>query len=159
MATEIERKFLVKNDAWHKAVTKTSFYRQGYLANSEGASVRVRAANGKGYLNIKSMTLGIQRQEFEYVIPLAEAEEMLDGLCVGPLIEKVRYLVEHQGHTWEVDVFEGANAGLVVAEIELQSDDEAFDLPDWVGKEVSDDHRYYNVCLVQHPYKEWKESL
>ena len=159
MAIEIERKFLVENNDWRKAVITEAFYRQGYLANSEGASVRVRVANGKGYLNIKSMTLGIQRQEFEYVIPLAEAEEMLDGLCVGPLIEKVRYLVEHRGHTWEVDVFAGDNEGLIVAEIELKSEDEAFELPDWAGKEVSDDRRYYNVCLVQHPYKEWKESL
>jgi len=157
MATEIERKFLVIDDSWRGEVTKSSFYRQGYLANSDGASVRVRVADGKGYLNIKSMTLGVSRYEFEYVIPLADAEEMLDELCVGPKIEKTRYFVDHGGHTWEVDVFQGDNEGLVVAEVELGSVDEAFELPPWAGKEVSEDERYYNVCLVKHPYKGWKE--
>jgi adenylate cyclase len=157
MATEIERKFLVIHDSWRQAVAKSSFYRQGYLANSDGASVRVRVADGKGYLNIKSMTLGVSRHEFEYVIPLSDAEEMLDDLCIGAKIEKIRYFVDHGEHTWEVDVFEGDNEGLVVAEVELDSVDEVFERPPWAGKEVSDDKRYYNVCLVKHPFKEWKE--
>lgn len=157
MATEIERKFLVKDESWRTAVKRAAFYRQGYLANSDTASVRVRVADGRGHLNIKSMTLGVSRHEFEYVIPLSDAEEMLDELCVGPKIEKTRYFVEHGRHTWEVDVFEGDNEGLVVAEVELNAEDEAFEQPSWVGKEVSDDKRYYNVCLVQHPYREWQD--
>lgn len=158
MATEIERKFLVKNDAWRGAVKKASFYRQGYLANSDGASVRVRVADGAGYLNIKSMTLGVSRHEFEYPIALSDAEQMLDELCLGPKIEKTRYFVDHGHHLWEVDVFEGDNEGLVVAEVELNAEDEDFERPSWVGQEVSDDKRYYNVCLVQHPYREWKDT-
>lgn len=158
MATEIERKFLVLNDSWRAGVAGQAHYRQGYLANSAGASVRVRVAGGKGYLNIKSMTLGVRRHEFEYLIPVAEAEEMLNHLCVGPLIEKVRYRVPYGDHLWEIDVFEGDNAGLLVAEIELQAEDECFELPPWAGEEVSHDSRYYNVCLAQHPYKEWKDN-
>lgn len=158
MATEIERKFLLKNDDWRTSVTKESFYRQGYLANSEGASVRVRIAEGQANLNIKSMTLGISRHEFEYSIPLEDGEQMLNELCVGPKIEKTRYLVEHEGHTWEIDVFVGDNEGLVVAEIELASEGEKFALPSWIGEEVSHEKRYYNLCLVGHPYKDWKDA-
>ena len=158
MATEIERKFLVTDDSWREVVAKSSFYRQGYLANSEGASVRVRLADDQGYLNIKSMTLGVSRHEFEYVIPASDAEEMLNDLCVGPKIEKTRYFVDHGDHTWEVDVFEGENEGLVVAEIELGSEDEAFEKPPWTDEEVSHEERYYNVCLVKHPYKDWKDK-
>ncbi len=157
MATEIERKFLVVDDSWRASVRKQVYFRQGYLAGSETASVRVRVADSRGDLNIKSMTLGVTRREFEYEIPLAEAQEMLDNLCVGPLIEKTRYFVDYGGHTWEVDVFEGDNAGLVVAELELESEDEPYERPPWLGEEVSHDERYYNVCLVKHPYKEWKD--
>ena len=160
MAVEIERKFLVTNDSWRAAVKKCSDYRQGYLANMAGnASVRVRITDEEANLNIKSMTLGVTRQEYEYEIPRQDAREMLDKLCIGPVIEKRRYLVDCGNHTWEIDVFEGDNTGLIVAEIELGAEDEAFELPAWAGKEVSDDKRYYNVCLAQHPYKEWKDSL
>ena len=156
MAIEIERKFLVIGEAWRGEVRNNCYYKQGYMANAEGgASVRVRIAGEDANINIKSMTLGVSRQEYEYPIPLADAEQMLNTLCPGPVIEKTRYFVDFNGHTWEVDVFEGDNAGLVVAEIELSAEDEAFDLPSWVGDEVSDDPRYYNVCLVQHPYKDW----
>ena len=158
MATEIEHKFLVSSEAWRNTAAPGSHYRQGYLANSEGASVRVRVADGKGYLNIKSMTLGVKRHEFEYTIPVDDAEEMLAQLCVGALIEKTRYRVEHAGHVWEVDVFEGDNEGLVVAEIELDREGEAFEIPPWAGREVSHDTRYYNVCLAQQPYREWRET-
>ncbi len=158
MATEIERKFLVTGDGWRAGVKRTSRYRQGYLANSDTASVRVRVADGRGWLNIKSMTLGVSREEFEYEIPVEEAQRMLDHLCARPLIEKVRHFVEYGGHTWEIDLFEGENAGLVVAEIELSSEDEPFERPPWLGKEVSDDERYYNVCLVRHPYRLWKDE-
>ncbi|MEJ2379872.1 MAG: CYTH domain-containing protein [Gammaproteobacteria bacterium] len=155
MGREIEKKFLVCGDAWRADAGTGIRYRQGYLTEAGSASVRVRVGGERAHLNIKSATLGIERQEYEYEIPLADAQEMLDRLCRRPLIEKTRYKVRYQGHVWEVDVFEGDNAGLVVAEIELQTADQGFALPPWAGEEVSDDPRYYNVCLVAHPYKDW----
>lgn len=155
MATEIERKFLVRNDTWRKHAAEGVFYRQGYLSSTPGCSMRVRSGGGKGYLNLKSATLGVTRKEYEYEVPEQDANEMLDLFCEGPLIEKTRYNVEHAGHIWEVDVFAGDNDGLIVAEIELDDADEAFELPDWAGEEVSHDPRYYNVCLVTHPFKDW----
>lgn len=155
MATEIERKFLVVSDRWREQAQRGTAFRQGYLVGAKHASVRVRIEGEKANLNIKSATLGVHRQEFEYPIPLEDAREMLDTLCEKPLIEKTRYLVAFEGYTWEVDVFEGDNAGLVVAEVELSSEDEQPPLPAWVGEEVSHDPRYYNVCLVKHPYKDW----
>lgn len=158
MALEIERKFLVINDAWRARATESQRLRQGYLtASGDGgrASVRVRVDGRQGFLNIKSVTLGIHRHEFEYVIPLDEANEMLDTLTTGPIIDKTRHRVPHGQHVWEVDEFHGENAGLIVAEIELASVDEPFELPDWVGADVSDDPRYYNVSLVQNPYSRW----
>jgi len=155
MATEIERKFLLKDDGWRAAADHGVVMRQGYLLGSERASVRVRIAGARANLNIKSATLGVTRQEYEYPIPLDDAHEMLDTLCQTPLIEKTRYHVRHGEHTWEVDVFAGDNAGLVVAEIELGHVDETFERPPWLGEEVSDDPRYYNVCLVRHPYRDW----
>lgn len=157
MALEIERKFLVKNDAWRARVIEAKRLRQGYLTTPESgrASVRVRADGSQGYLNVKSVTLGIHRHEFEYPIPLADANEMLDTLCTGAVIDKTRYLVPHEGHVWEVDEFHGENEGLIVAEIELESLDETFVLPEWAGIEVSDDPRYYNVSLAQQPYSQW----
>lgn len=158
MATEIERKFLVRDDSWRAEADAGIVMRQGYLIGAEKASVRVRVSGEHAYLNIKSATLGVQRQEYEYEIPLSDAEEILDTLCQRPLIEKTRYHVRHGGHTWEIDVFEGDNAGLVVAEIELGAEDEPFERPPWLGEEVSHDKRYYNVCLVKHPYKEWGQA-
>ena len=156
MATEIERKFLVTDDAWRAHVTATTRYRQGYLAGGrESASVRVRIGDGAAHLNIKGATVGVSRAEYEYAIPLADAEEMLDTLCTGPLVEKTRYHVEHAGHLWEVDVFEGDNAGLVVAEIELESAGESFEIPPWAGADVSHDARYYNAALARAPYNTW----
>lgn len=155
MATEIERKFLLKNDSWRTEANEGSMIRQGYLAGTEKSSIRVRVSGEKANINIKSATLDVTRQEYEYTIPLSEANEILDTLCEGPLIEKTRYHVQHDDHVWEVDEFYGDNQGLVVAEIELNSADENFERPDWVGEEVSDDTRYYNVCLVKHPYKDW----
>lgn len=155
MATEIERKFLLKNDSWRTEANEGSMIRQGYLAGTEKSSIRVRVSGEKANINIKSATLDVTRQEYEYTIPLSEANEILDTLCEGPLIEKTRYHVQHGDHVWEVDEFYGDNQGLVVAEIELNSADENFERPDWVGEEVSDDTRYYNVCLVKHPYKDW----
>lgn len=155
MAREIERKFLVANDDWRSQVGAVSHYRQGYLSGSGRCSVRVRVDGERGFLNLKSATLDISRTEYEYPIPLADAEEMLAGLCEGLLVEKQRHFVEHQGHTWEIDVFEGVNAGLVVAEIELDEVDEVFALPSWAGSEVSDDPRYYNVYLARRPFTQW----
>ncbi|WJW76749.1 CYTH domain-containing protein [Thiohalobacter sp. IOR34] len=160
MATEIERKFLVRSDAWRAEVIRSRRIRQGYLSQVTGpaaapASVRVRIAGGQATLNIKSATLGIRRSEFEYPLPLADAEAMLDTLVQGALVEKTRHEVPRGEHIWEIDVFEGANAGLVVAEIELADEDEDFERPDWLGEEVSGDPRYYNVCLVDHPFRDW----
>jgi adenylate cyclase len=157
MATEIERKFLLLDDSWREEeITQKVRYRQGYMTQGEASSVRIRISNHDAYLNIKSATLGIKRQEFEYPIPENDAQEMLDTLCHKPLIEKTRYYLNYQGHTWEVDVFEGDNRGLVVAEIEMASEDEEFVRPPWLGQEVSSDPRYYNTSLVSHPFKDWK---
>ncbi|WP_241087384.1 CYTH domain-containing protein [Candidatus Vondammii sp. HM_W22] len=155
MGIEIERKFLVKNDQWRKSVVSDAVMKQGYVANQTNASVRVRIANGKAHLNIKSSTIGIKRAEFEYEIPLEEAEEILAQIAEQPFIDKTRYKVKCGEHIWELDIFEGANRGLIVAEIELNSEDEAFELPEWVGDEVSGDPKYYNVSLVNHPFNQW----
>jgi adenylate cyclase len=160
MAIEIERKFLVTGDGWRAAADAGTPLRQGYLSRvtGEGAarsSVRVRTDGERAYLNIKSATLGIRRQEYEYPLPLADAEAMLVELCIGAVVEKTRYHVPVGAHVWEVDVFAGANAGLVVAEIELDDEAEAFQHPAWLGAEVSDDPRYYNVCLAERPYRDW----
>lgn len=155
MATEIERKFLLRNDSWRDGAGAGTRFRQGYLIGAERASVRVRIEGEEANLNIKGATLGVRRQEYEYPIPLADARELLDTLCAQPQIEKTRYHVPYGDHLWEVDVFAGANAGLVVAEVELSAEDETFELPPWAGEEVSHDARYYNVCLVNHPYSEW----
>ena len=158
MGTEVERKFLVCNDSWRSQTYKHAHYRQGYLSSDKGCSIRVRIAGDRGYLNIKSATLSVTRKEYEYQIPREDADELLDQLCHGPLIEKTRYFVKSGNHVWEIDLFEGDNAGLIVAEIELAHEDEPFARPEWLGEEVSHDPRYYNVCLVKHPYKDWEDS-
>jgi adenylate cyclase len=155
MAEEIERKFLVESDGWKDYVRESVVMRQGYLSNTDACSIRVRVSGDKAYLNIKSATLGVHRTEFEYAIPHSDAEEMLDKMCSSGLIEKTRHYIEYEGKTWELDVFAGDNQGLVLAELELRSGDETFVRPPWIGKEVSDDARYYNVSLVEAPYKMW----
>ncbi|MCW8987501.1 MAG: CYTH domain-containing protein [Gammaproteobacteria bacterium] len=155
MATEIERKFLLKNSSWKELADEGTQYSQGYLLGSQFASVRVRIQGKRAFLNIKSATIDITRQEFEYEIPLDDATEMLETLCEKPLIEKNRYILKMGKHAWEIDVFSGDNEGLIVAEIELSDQNEHFDKPDWLGAEVSDDARYYNVNLVKHPFKDW----
>lgn len=157
MALEIERKFLVTSEAWRSLVTASEHYRQGYLLAAEDApsSIRVRTSGHRAWLNIKGRTVGVMRTEYEYEIPVTDADEILRHLCVGPIVEKTRYFVDCRGRHWEVDVFEGDNAGLVVAEIELASADEALDLPAWIGKEVTSDPRYYNACLVKKPFRSW----
>lgn len=158
MATEIERKFLVVDDSWRASVFRSTPYRQGYLAGGKSSSVRVRTSDSGAWLNIKGATLGVRRREYEYPIPQSDAEQMLAELCDGALIEKTRHFVEYEGKIWEVDVFEGDNEGLVVAEVELESETEPFARPSWVGEEVSNDTRYYNVCLASHPFKSWGQE-
>ena len=155
MATEIERKFLILNQDWQEYTKSELHIVQGYLATNEFSSTRIRIQNDKANINIKSATLGITRTEFEYSIPVDDARLILEDLCIKPVIEKTRFTVEHMGHTWEIDVFSGDNEGLIVAEIELSSPDEAFEKPSWIGEEVSNDARYYNACLVNNPYKTW----
>ena len=155
MATEIERKFLLKDSSWKNLADDGTHYSQGYLVGSNAASVRVRIQGERAFLNIKSATIDITRQEFEYEIPLVEATEMLGTLCEKPLIDKIRYVLKNENHVWEIDVFSGDNEGLIVAEIELRDKNESFEKPDWLGEEVSDDACYYNVCLVKHPFKDW----
>jgi len=154
MGQEIERKFLVADESWREGAEGTSV-RQGFLSTAPERTVRVRAAGGRGTLTIKSKSVGARRAEYEYEIPHADAEELLDTVCERPLIEKVRYIVARGPHTWEIDVFEGDNLGLVVAEIELGSEDETFARPDWLGVEVTDDPRYFNSNLVAYPFKDW----
>ncbi len=155
MATEIERKYLVRDDSWRGHVHHQVRYRQGYLANTTRCSVRVRVGGDLAHVNVKGSTVGASRLEFEYSVPLADAETMLRELCLRPIIEKTRYLVRHADQEWEVDVFEGDNAGLVVAEIELEHEAQAVTLPPWAGQEVTGDVRYYNSNLVATPYREW----
>ena len=154
MSLEIERKFLLSGEGW-RALGTGVHYRQGYLSTVPERSVRVRLVRDKGYLTIKGIFVGATRSEYEYEIPAGEASEMLDNLCERPLIEKTRYRVEYHGLTWEIDEFDGDNAGLIVAEVELDKEDQAITLPDWVGKEVTGDLRYYNASLIANPYMRW----
>ncbi len=154
MGVEIERKFLVRNDSWRAAVISESELKQGYIAQREGLSVRVRIKGEKGFLTIKS-GMGIRRGEFEYEIPRADAEQLLRDSAESGCIEKTRYRVRSGAHVWDLDVFGGDNAGLVVAEIELAREDETFEIPGWVGAEVSGDPRYYNVNLARTPFARW----
>jgi len=156
MALEIEHKFLVISDEWRASSYQNTRLRQGYLNHDEQhCSVRVRSSANMAWLNIKSATIGSQRQEFEYEIPFDDASALL-SLARKPLIEKTRYLVRVAQYVWEIDVFEGDNVGLVVAEIELERLGAMFQKPAWVGKEVTNDLRYYNTSLSLHPYKNWK---
>ncbi len=155
MGVEIERKFLVCGDRWRK-LAKGTEYRQGYLPSSDLTVVRIRKMGQAAVLTIKGRTTGVTRQEYEYTIPKADADEMLNTLCRQPLIEKTRYQVQHEGTLWEIDEFEGDNRGLIVAEVELEREDQTISLPDWIGREVSDDSRYFNVNLASNPYKNWK---
>lgn len=164
MAVEIERKFLLASEAWRPAVGRSERIAQGYLVGAralqEGharASVRVRRTGERAWLNIKSATLGIERAEFEYPMPLEDAEAMLASLCHG-VLEKTRHYVEIDGTVFEIDEFLGDNAGLVVAEVELPAAEAAFPRPAWLGREVSALARYYNVNLIAHPFARWSDA-
>jgi CYTH domain-containing protein len=156
MGTEIERKFLVKGNSYRNGV-KAKTYRQGYFSTSMKHTVRVRTVNMKGFITVKGKKTGISRLEFEYEIPFADAEVMLELLCERPLIEKIRYVLKYKAMTWEIDEYFGENAGLVVAEVELKSENQQILYPPWIGKEVSDDNRYANSNLVRNPYRLWKK--
>lgn len=158
MGIEIERKFLVTGDGWRAQASRRVEMRQGYLTQEAGrASVRVRLEGDVARLNIKAAVVGAARAEYEYDIPVDECRQILETLCVGRL-EKVRHYVERDGLTWEVDEFTGENAGLVVAEVELTSTDHRITLPDWLGRELTDDRRYYNHYLVLNPYAAWPQA-
>lgn len=155
MAIEIEKKYLVTNNQFKETVD-SALFRQGYLSVEAERTVRVRSYNGKGFLTVKGINHSCSREEYEYEIPEQDANSMLDSLCVQPIIEKKRYFVTYEGLEWVVDEFLGENQGLVVAEIELESEQQKFKKPDWIGKEVTSDIRYYNSNLVNNPYKGWK---
>ena len=154
MAIEIERKYLLKNEDWRKEVESKSIIKQGYLNSNPERTVRIRITNNKGFLTIKSKNEGSKRKEFEYEIPLEEAQDLI-LLCEQPIIEKTRYLVPINNHTWEIDVFEGINKGLEVAEIELSQENESFEIPNWIGKEVTEEIKYYNSQLIENPFTTW----
>jgi CYTH domain-containing protein len=154
MAKEIERKFLVKGDSW-RGLVEGSVYRQGYIATQDKAAVRIRIVGEKSYLTIKGPSIKYSRLEFEYPIPVEDAQEMLEALCERPFIEKIRYKIQLGGLIWEIDEFDGVNKGLILAEVELTNENQEIELPSWIGQEVSDDSRYFNSNLVKHPFSQW----
>ena len=155
MSIGIERKFQVVSNTWKNHVSGQFQLKQGYLQSAPERTVRIRTSNKEGFITIKGKTEGITRTEYEYPIPFSEALSLL-ALSENPPIEKVRYLVSHGSLTWEVDVFEGLNSGLVLAEVELQHENQEIDLPDWIGAEVSSDPKFYNSTLSAHPFSTWK---
>ncbi|MEA5626060.1 CYTH domain-containing protein [Nostoc sp. UHCC 0251] len=154
MAKEIERKYLVRGDSW-RGLAEGSVYRQGYIATQDKAAVRIRIVGENSYLTIKGPNIKYSRSEFEYPIPVQDAQEILETLCERPFIEKTRYKIESGGLIWEIDEFDGVNKGLILAEVELSDENQQIELPSWIGKEVSDDFRYYNSNLVKHPFSQW----
>ncbi|MGJ0486302.1 MAG: CYTH domain-containing protein [Methylomicrobium sp.] len=158
MALEVEHKFLLANEDWRQEIECSEIFRQGYLSSQPTSSIRVRICEHRAWLNIKSATIGTHRLEYEYEIPLADGQEILTHLCRKPLIEKTRHYVRHGNNLWEIDEFEGANQGLIVAEIELDEIGQSFEKPTWLGAEVTDDLRYYNNNLALHPYSEWRDQ-
>lgn len=156
MGLEIERKFLIKNDHWRENKIEATEIKQGYLSSAIDRTVRVRVRGEKGILTIKGKSGNLTRAEFEYEIPLDEAVSLLK-LCEKPIIEKTRYVCRYKGNSWEIDEFMGVNKGLLLAEVELESEDQTVEIPDWVGEEVSTDPKYYNSSLTANPYTKWEE--
>jgi CYTH domain-containing protein len=152
MAKEIERKFLLKGGFWPRETVMRC--RQGFLNSFKERTVRVRTIGDKGYLTVKGIAVGASRMEFEYEIPYQDAITLLD-ICEKPLIEKNRYSVKEGDLIWEIDEFFGENQGLIIAEVELESEDQEFPKPDWVGEEVTGDPRYFNANLIKNPYTKW----
>jgi adenylate cyclase len=165
MSKEIERKYLVNKVAWQECKTELPNtrqalgikYCQGYLPTKDETTVRLRIIGDDGYLTIKSKTVGITRSEFEYSIPVEDAQEMLDTLCLKPLIEKIRYKINHGDLVWEVDEFLGDNAGLIIAEVELENEQQQVELPTWIEREVND-QKYFNSSLAKYPYSQWQDK-
>ncbi|WP_207532538.1 CYTH domain-containing protein [Desertivirga arenae] len=158
MKFEIERKYLLNKDKWANYEKPSGdFYRQGYILKDPAKTVRVRLTNSNAYITIKGSVKGISRVEYEYEIPQADAKELLDHFCSSEL-SKIRYKILFEGKVWEVDEFQGDNEGLIIAEIELESEDEKYNLPDWVIEDVTGDVRYYNSQLTEYPYKNWEKS-
>jgi adenylate cyclase len=157
MALEIEHKFLLATEDWRREIQHSEILKQGYLSSQPTSSIRVRICEERAWLNIKSATIGTHRHEYEYEIPVDDAREILFHLCNKPLIEKTRHYVQHGNDLWEIDEFEGVNQGLIIAEIELSEIGQSFDKPTWLGKEVTEDLRYYNNNLALHPYAEWRD--
>ncbi|WP_010251303.1 CYTH domain-containing protein [Acetivibrio cellulolyticus] len=154
MGKEIERKFLVRDNSYKK-VCSGKLYKQGYLNSNPERTVRVRIVDNKGFLTIKDKGTGFTRSEFEYEIPYTDAEEILKNICEKPFIEKTRYIYNYMGYTWEIDEFHGENEGLVVAEIELDNENDTFSLPEWIGEEVTTNYKYFNSYLKNNPFKNW----
>jgi len=155
MAIEIEHKFLLRNNDWRQNITRSTQYQQGYLSSKASSSIRIRISDEKAWLNIKSATIGTHRHEYEYEIPLQDANEIINTLCSKPIIKKTRYIVINDTNTWEIDEFHEENKGLIIAEIELKEIGELFLKPHWLGEEVTQDSRYYNNNLAIRPYSEW----
>lgn len=156
MGLEIERKFLLKHEGWRTLITNSTEIKQGYLNSDKKRTVRVRIRGMEGFLTIKGQNDHLSREEFEYTIPLEEARKLM-LLCEKPIIEKTRYEYHTNGLVWEIDEFAGENKGLLLAEVELQSENQSIDLPDWIGEEVSTDPRFYNSSLIKRPYSQWKD--
>ena len=159
MGMEIERKYLVRDDRWRGQSRTAAPYRQGYLSMDPARSVRVRIAGDSAAVTIKGPSSGAARSEFEYPIPIHDAEEILAELCVKPIIAKTRHIVLFAGHKWEIDEFQGENEGLIIAEVEIDDASREIALPDWAGAEVTGDARYFNLNLVTHPYNSWRVKL
>lgn len=157
MGVEIERKFLVRGEDWRQD-SVALFCRQGYLLSTIACTIRVRVAGNQSFLTIKGQTIGLARPEYEYALPLADAQAMLDKLCARPLVEKIRHTLTYAGTTWEIDEFLNENHGLIVAEVELATADQPIELPPWIGPEVSHDPRYLNVNLAKHPFSLWPQA-
>lgn len=155
MAKEIERKFIIDISQLGELKSGVEI-KQGYISTTDNSTVRIRLSGDKAFLTLKGENTGTARSEFEYEIPVNDANEILAELCSGPIIEKTRYLVEHSAHTWEVDIFRGDNEGLIIAEVEMQSENERVDIPAWVTKEVTCQAKYYNSNILNNPFKNWK---
>tara|TARA_B100001559_G_scaffold240221_1_gene203233 strand:- start:20 stop:511 length:492 start_codon:yes stop_codon:yes gene_type:complete len=158
MAIEIERKFLIKRIPKDK-IEYSHYIKQGYIVSDKHKAIRIRQKKDDFFITIKGNKTGISRFEFEYKIPKNDADQLFKNFCKESIIEKTRHYIKHKGHTWELDVFHGENEGLIVAEIELKSEEETFSLPDWVDYEVTFQEKYYNMNLIKIPFKNWPESL
>ena len=158
MAQEIERKYLIQPVDW-SSIAEGIPYQQGYIATQNNTAIRVRIAGDRAFLTLKGETLNISRLEFEYEIPIADAQQLLENFCKKPFIEKTRYKIQYANLTWDIDIFEGENDGLAIAEVELDHEDQPIDLPPWIDREVTGDPKYYNSALANNPYQKWQNKV